>query len=684
MEFDISREWLETNGIGGFASSTIIGCNTRRYHALLCAAVEPPLGRMVLVNKADETITLKNPAGDRHFDLGCNQYPGAVHPTGYRFLQEFSTSPLPRWTYILPASITGASDDLILEKELWMPHGQNSTVMRYTLVSGADVVLSLHPFVTGRDYHHVQRYNTTFNTTCTRGADDDGRRIAMQPYENCPPLVFAHDGDFYEAGAWYYCFEYSIEQERGLEFEEDAYCPGAFVWHLTAGGTALFIVSTTPRQAGAGQEEYSLRQAWRDSQIARREELAARFHNLPDLEPLAPTNDLTKRKIFLSEDRRQYAMRLARAADQFIVRRKDNLHTVIAGYPWFSDWGRDTMIALPGLCLTTGRFYEAASILLSFAKAASQGMIPNRFPDAGETPDYNTVDATLWFFHAAAQYLERSGDWKTVSALYPTLRECIEWHIKGTRYGIRADPNDGLLSGGDATTQLTWMDAKVGDWVVTPRAGKPVEIQALWFNALCTMANFAAHMSDAATNKLCAEWSGKIKANFQAVFWNEECGCLYDCIDGEHKDGAVRPNQIFAVSLSHRLLTSEQEKRVVETVERDLLTPYGLRSLSPHDAGYRGICTGSQWERDGAYHQGTVWSWLMGPFLTAYLHVNTHSAEAGEQARTWLSPLLAHLDEACVNNISEIFDGDAPHHPRGCFAQAWSVAEVLRVLAEEL
>jgi predicted glycogen debranching enzyme len=311
-------------------------------------------------------------------------------------------------------------------------------------------------------------------------------------------------------------------------------------------------------------------------------------------------------------------------------------------------------------------------------------MIPNRFPDAGETPDYNTVDATLWFFHAAAQYLERSGDWKTVTALYPTLRECIEWHIRGTRYGIQADAEDGLLNSGDASTQLTWMDAKVGDWVVTARAGKPVEIQALWYNALCTMAEFAGRMGDGATKTLCEEWSSKIKDSFQSTFWNEASGCLYDHIDGDYRDGAVRPNQIFAVSLPHRLLDNEHEKRIVEAVERDLLTPYGLRSLSPHDSNYRGIYIGNQWDRDGSYHQGTVWSWLIGPFLTAYLRVNDHSTEAREQARAWLSPLLAHLDDACIGSISEIFDGDAPHHPRGCCAQAWSVAEVLRVLAEEL
>ncbi len=339
--------------------------------------------------------------------------------------------------------------------------------------------------------------------------------------------------------------------------------------------------------------------------------------------------------------------RLALAADQFIVQRHDKLHTVLAGYPWFSDWGRDTMIALPGLTLTTKRFDEASSILLSFARAASEGMIPNRFPDHGEIPDYNTVDATLWFFHATAQYLERSGDWKTVGdEIYPVLRECIEWHIKGTRYGIQADESDGLLSSGGGGTQLTWMDAKVGDWVVTPREGKAVEIQALWFNALRNMMDMAERANDKPMKDLCGEWSRKVKSNFTEKFWNADENCLFDYINGQYHDAAIRPNQIFAVSLPHRLLTSDLEKRVVACVQRELLTPHGLRSLSPRDSRYRPIYIGDQWQRDGSYHQGTVWGWLIGPFLTAYLRVNGHSAEAKKQVSIWLEPLIEHLDEA--------------------------------------
>ena len=652
MNFDLSREWLATNGIGGFASSTVLGCNTRRYHALLCAATRPPLGRMVLVNKADETLTV----GDRSFELGCNQYPGAIHPVGYQYLQEFSAAPVPTWTFKVP----GAT----LRKTLWMPHGQNTTVIRYELLEGDAATLSAHPFVTGRDYHGTHHFNHDFNTHCEQSNSLGGCHVALKPYENVPQIVWSHDGIFREGGAWYYNFEYSIEQERGLDFEEDAYCPGAWMWDLTRENPVATWVTSL--------EEHNPAQM-----LATSESEIARLQQLRETAPLSSTG-------FSTDD---LAARLVVSADQFVVQREDGLHTILAGYPWFSDWGRDTMIALPGLCLSTKRFDIARSILLAFAKSSSQGMIPNRFPDAGETPDFNTVDATLWFFHAIARYVEQSGDWETLkNDLYPVLVDSIEWHIKGTRYGIKADERDGLLAAGDSSTQLTWMDAKVGDTVFTPRDGKPVEIQALWYNALRSMMTFAEHLGDEPTKKLCGDWSRRAKANFAPTFWNEDGGYLYDYVssDGHYKNADLRPNQIFAVSLPHRLLTLEQEKRVVAAVQRDLLTPFGLRSLSPHDPKYCGIYIGDQWQRDSSYHQGTVWTWPIGGFFSAYLRVNRQSKAAKAQVRTWMQPLHDHLDQACLNQISEIFDGDAPHTPRGCCAQAWSVGEPLRVLIDEL
>ncbi len=656
MNFD-TREWLVTNGIGGSASSTVVGCNTRRYHALLCAATRPPLGRMVLVNKADETLTI----GEQAFELGCNQYPGAIYPNGFQYLTEFSASPFPTWTY----KVSGA----VLSKTLWMPHGQNATIVRYKLLSGDSAKLSVVPFVTGRDYHGTHRFNADFNTNCAQSATGETRHVTLQPYENCPPIVWSSDGEFAQNGVWNFNIEYSIERERGLDFQEDAWCPGAWNWNLTRENpTALWVTSLEPFDLSQVKTSYP-------NEIARRKALLETAQ-LSDIDSDTRSGAMG-----------YFAQKLALAADQFIVQREDGLHTILAGYPWFSDWGRDTMIALPGLCLSTKRFDLARSILLAFARSASEGMIPNRFPDEGETPDYNTVDATLWFFHAVAQYVERSGDMAFLrDDLYDVLRDSIAWHIEGTRYGIKADERDGMLAAGDSSTQLTWMDAKVGDTVFTPRDGKAVEIQALWFNALRTMSSFASELGDAPTKKLCDSWSRKIKANFAPLFWNEEGKYLYDFVsrDGTYRNADLRPNQIFVVSLPHRLLPLEQEKCVVDAVRRELWTPVGLRSLSPNDPKYRGVYIGDQWQRDSSYHQGTVWTWPIGAFFSAYLRVNKSSVAAKTQVRKWMQPLNKQLDESCLGQINEIFDGDAPHAPRGCFAQAWSVAEVLRVLVDEL
>lgn len=643
MQFDLSREWLETNGIGGFASSTVIGANTRRYHALLCAATRAPQERAILVSKADETLTVFGPSGDTHYELGTNLWPGTVAPEGYHNLAEFQLDPLPRWVYEIPT----ADGTVRLQKTLWMPAEHNTTVVEYALLEGPAAQLAIRPYVTGRDYHSTHRANTHFNT---RPEVSPGI-VAMKPYPGLPWVVFSHEGQFFHDGAWYYDFEWPIEQERGLDCHEDAYAAGTFVLKLEVGQPKHFIVSTSPQSV-------TLSAATKEREIERRTELA---------EGREWTDPQAKLRL---------------GADQFIVRREDGLHTILAGYPWFTDWGRDTMIALPGLCLSTGRYDIARSILLSFAGAMSRGMIPNRFPEAGETPDYNTVDATLWFFHAVSQYGEISGDMETVGNLYPRLVESIEWHLTGTRFGIQADDEDGLLNAGDPNSQLTWMDAKVGDVAFTPRNGKPVEIQALWFNALRFMATASKNLGNEDMAGICAEWSRKIAANFPDLFWNEAEGCLYDCINGETRDPSVRPNQVLAVSLPHRLLPRDRETRVIERVRADLLTPHGLRSLSPKDKRYRGIYKGDQWTRDSSYHQGTVWAWPIGPFLTGYLKVNEYSEAARTQVREWLQPLLKHLDEAGLNSISEIFDGDAPFTPRGCFAQAWSVSEVLRVLED--
>ena len=374
---------------------------------------------------------------------------------------------------------------------------------------------------------------------------------------------------------------------------------------------------------------------------------------------------------------------LTRAADQFVVRRGSGA-TVIAGFHWFSDWGRDTMIALPWLTLATGRYDDARGMLLAFAESVDRGMLPNRFPDAGETPEYNTVDATLWFFEAVRAFAAHTEDYDFLrTRLYPVLTDIIAWHVRGTRYGIRMD-TDGLLLAGEPGVQLTWMDAKIDGWVVTPRCGKPVEIQALWYNALRTMEDLARASGDQSNVSYYKELAGRARSAFAQLFWNESAGCLCDVVSGETRDGSIRPNQILAVSLFHSMLSGEKARAVVAVVERDLLTPYGLRSLAPSDGKYRGRYEGDPHSRDSAYHQGTVWPWLMGPFLTGYLKVNDRSAKARKQAAEWLTETRRFIQDEGVGQIPEVFDSDAPRRPGGCLAQAWSVAESLRLSVEEI
>ena len=632
------NEWLATNGSGAFASGSVAGAVTRRYHAFLCAAIDGPQDRRVLVTKIEETVHHHGKATA----LSTNFWPHEISPRGDQFLNHFALDPLPRWSYGVPTDDGG----IVIEKTVWMVPNQNISVARYELQSGSACELQVRAFLAPRSYHSQQRENADFDKHLQISADQSA--VSMRPYDAMPPIHLASGGRFCADENWYRNFQWPIEAERGLDSSEDAFCPGYFCLSLQVGEPQFVVASTDAIDLASAASS-----------------LVAVIE--------------TKRKL-ASDDAESAGGRLRLAADQFIVRRADGLHTVLAGYPWFTDWGRDTMIALPGLCLTTKRFDIAASILRSFAGAMSQGMIPNRFPEGNETPDYNTVDGTLWFFHAVFQYGHISGDWQTVRELYPKLVESIEWHLAGTRFGIVADDDDGMLRAGDANSQLTWMDAKIGEVAFTPRSGKAVEIQALWFNALCEMASWGRCFDDHNTAAICTEWSRKVAGHFADAFWNEAENCLYDCVDDNGKDGAIRPNQIFAVSLPHHLLDAPQQKSVVEVVQRELLTPVGLRSLSPRDSRYRGRYEGDAWQRDSAYHQGTVWGWLLGPFLEAYLTVHGADDEAAKaQVKAWLQPMIAHLDVAGLGSISEIFDGDVPHAPRGCYAQAWSVAETLRM-----
>ncbi|HZS28046.1 MAG TPA: amylo-alpha-1,6-glucosidase [Candidatus Angelobacter sp.] len=640
FEAGLSREWLETNGLGGFACGTITGANTRRYHGLLTAALNPPGGRMLLLAKLEETLVL----GERRINLSTNEYVGAIHPEGYRTLTGFRLDPFPTWTF--------AAEGVVLEKVVFMPIGSNTVQVEYKLLqapAGIEPLLEIRPLIAFRDSSATTHENSALNPTFV----NDPNSASVQPYAGLPALHFAHNAaQLWPQGFWYRNFLYRVERDRGLDFQEDLFNPFVLSWNLSRMPCAQVIASTQ-------QYDIHTADAVRNAEIARRKKLAS----------ASPVDDPLVRALTI-------------AADQFLVRRGKEW-TVIAGYPWFTDWGRDTMISLPGLTLFTGREDIARSILRNFARYADMGMLPNRFADSGAA-EFNTVDAALWFFEATRAYAAATNDYDFIrEELYSVSTQMIDWHIKGTRYNIKI-AEDGLLSAGAPGVQLTWMDAKIGDHVITPRSGKPVEIQALWYNALRIMEDLAARFGDDPLQKKYSAMASLASETFNRVFWNEGAHCLYDVVDGDSSDASLRPNQIFAVGLHYSMLSAERSRAVVEIVQRELLTPVGLRTLDRSDPCYRATYEGGQVSRDSAYHQGTVWAWLLGPFISAYVRVNGGTAQSSAQARDLLRGIEQHLTEAGLGQISEIFDADPPHHPRGCFAQAWSVAEILRVLCEDI
>jgi predicted glycogen debranching enzyme len=645
----LGREWLVTNGIGGFAAGTISQANTRRYHGLLVGSLKPPVDRVVMVAKADVTIGYRG----RHFQLGCNEFAdGTIAPQGFLHIGEFRLDDhVPTWTYVC--------SDAVLEQRIWMADGRNTTYMSFKLcAASAPVEFELNPLCTYRDYHSHTQGGWSMDVQA------EPRGCAVTAFAGARPYRLLLDrGEFVASPGWYWRFRHRAEAERGLDETEDLLRPGTFRARLAPGESLSFIVTAETAE--------------------------------PDAAPLAAERDSQRRLSLLQaapKDAPAWIRQLTLAADQFIVGRAKSTaggttsltgKTVIAGYPWFSDWGRDTMIALPGLAIATGRHADAASILRTFAQHTSQGMLPNRFPDGGEPPEYNTVDAGLWYFHAVATYIEATNDQTFLRDVYPTLKDIIDWHQRGTRYSIHVDPADGLLHAGEVGVQLTWMDAKIGTWVVTPRVGKPVEINALWHFALARMADWAHALQDRSGAAAYLEAAKRVAATFADTFWFEDGGYLYDVVDGpddptnaggRHVDTSLRPNQIFAVSLGSNLLDPDRARAVVDTCSRELLTPVGLRSLSPSDSRYAGLYSGGPASRDAIYHQGTVWSWLLGPFALAHYRVYGNS----QHANALLEGIAGHLDDACLGTISEILDGDAPHQPRGCFAQAWGVSETLR------
>ncbi len=676
----VRREWLVTNGLGGYASGTLSGIATRRYHGLLVAALPAPVGRMLMLGQLSEVLRLPSGLIVR---LGGDRLGGAAfEPPGAGHLREFRLEAgLPIWRYEV--------GDYAVEKRVFLAHLQNTAHVLYRLCAGPEAVrLEIHPTVHFRP--HDAPVSTPLGTPYVLTAAD-GRYELASAWPALPPLrlwLAGAEPTFTVAGRRIPGVHYELEARRGYEASGELWCPGFFGADLAAGEEAALIASTDP---------------W--------ETLLA----LRPREALAAETERRERLVAQADPRARAGTpaELALAADQFVIApgrsedaarahaAGDEPRSVIAGYHWFTDWGRDTMISLEGLTLATGRHAEAGYILRTFARHVRDGLIPNLFPEGGREGRYHTADASLWFFHALDRYLAATGDEATLWLLLPVLVDIVEHHVAGTRFGIRVDPEDGLLHQGAEGYQLTWMDAKVDDWVVTPRRGKAVEINALWYNALCLLEGWlrreaaagAAAAGEAAGESAAAAGHGAVpgaagraerigalarraRESFNRRFWYAAGGHLYDVVDGEHGDDpACRPNQVFAISLPHPVLARERWLPVFDTIRRRLLTPVGLRSLAPGEPDYKPTYDGDLRARDAAYHQGTIWAWLIGPFVDARLRLFPDDP-AG--AHALLAAFVPHLGEGCLGSIAEIFDAEAPWTPRGCVAQAWSVAEVLR------
>jgi len=639
-----SREWLCANGLGGFASGTVAGLPTRRYHGLLVAALAPPVGRTVLVSGLQEWVEY----GGRTWALATNRWAdGTIAPDGYRLIESFhrdGTTPV--WRY--------ACADALIEKRLWMEPGANTTYVRYhVLRSSGPVAIEARALVSYRDYHA-----TTRGPGWRMAVDRVEHGLRVTAFDGGRPVLLLAAGAQCEAvHDWYVGFRLIAEEARGLDALDDSLHAGTFRATLEPGRELTLVLSTELARDVDG------RAAWQRRRAHEADVLLA-------WQKVRPTGEETP----------AWIERLVLAADQFLVSRPvagdPSGLSVIAGYHWFGDWGRDTMIALPGLTLATGRMDAARRILATFARFVDGGMLPNVFPDAAAQPEYNTVDAALWYIEAVRAYHAVTGDSAALREMFPALEAIARGYAAGTRYGIRVDPTDGLVTAGVPGVQLTWMDARVGDRVVTPRIGKPVEINALWYNALVAMAHLAGRLGLATE-----EWEAMAEqaATGFTRFWNAAAGHCYDVIDGpDGNEATLRPNQILAVSLPASPLSPERQRRVVEVCARHLLTSHGLRSLAPGEPGYQPRYGGTPSERDGAYHQGTVWAWLLGPFALA--HHRVHGDR--EMARSFLEPMAQHLTDHGLGSIAEVFDAEAPFAPNGCIAQAWSVAETLRAWCE--
>lgn len=640
------REWLETDGLGGYASGTVGGARTRRYHGLLLAATRPPTERRLLVNGLEEHLVT---ATDRVAISTQHYAPDVLAPRGFTHLHEFHLYPWPTWIYSLTLS---DGREVTIEREIFIPRGRPAVVVSWRLLSGDPISLEVRPLLSGRDIHVLHHRNPTLDPTCRPDKD----RLSWQPYADLPRVFAGHSGEYRHAPEWYHQFHYAVEKERGLDHVEDLWSPGVLAFRLRPGGSRASVVFTTDGKARL------------DANGWRRRELKARGgeHAVP----------------------RTMTEELERNAVHYLVRRGKGA-TVCAGYPWFTDWGRDTFLSMRGLCLATGRFDEARHILVEWARTVDRGMLPNRFPDEGGQPEYNSVDASLWYVVVAHEYLQRTG-YKDLPRLLPAVKALMAGYRDGTRFGIGMDA-DGLVRAGEPGSQLTWMDAKFEEDCFSPRIGKPVEIQALWIRALEAVIDLETRAGSSpsrsprsgAATRQDEPWKrilAKARSSFRKRFWNAKTKALYDVLDGpDGDDPTIRPNQLVAIALCDGLLPRARAKAAVETCARFLLVPFALRTL-PRGDGYFGLYTGGRRERDAAYHNGTAWPWLLGPYIEAWVRTQPTGARSRAEARKLLEPLDRHLADAGLGHVSEVVDGDGPHEPRGCPWQAWSLAEPLRLL----
>ena len=628
-------EWLESNTTGGYAMGTVAGLNTRRYHGLLVSALDPPTMRYVMLSSLEEEVEIDG----QTYQISTHQFKDGLHGKGYELLDLFRLDPFPAWEWTLgPNTFT---------KRLFLVKGKPAAIVQYICEKSCTV--RVRPLLAFRDYHNLMQVNDLLNDNIERARD----HFRMTPYPGLPSLTvyFGDKASFTPAGEWKRGFDYFMETERGMDAQEDLFCPGEIALHVDGGNVGWIAADLTGEDGYDEHKVKDLTEQYRNKQVV---------GNTP------------------------FEARLTAAADQFRAFRRDGRPTLLAGFPWFASWGRDAMVGLPGLVITRGFFDEAKGILEGFLMHLNQGLIPNHFPNIG-APTYNTIDATLWMFQAVWSYVQCGGGMEWVkNVFYPVAKTIITWHERGTLYEIHVDPEDGLLAGGVEGTMLTWMDAKVGDWVVTPRRGKPIEVNALWYNALRIMLHWATELEDLEYGHKIREMAKRAQSGFQK-FWNPTLNCCYDVIEEDGAlDDKIRPNQVIAASLPFPLLDEKQRQAVMLLAKEKLLTPVGLRSLSPDDPDYRPRYEGDRHKRDGAYHNGTVWAWLIGPYITGYLRAFGKSTENIAYCRGLVDNFEPQVLTFGLGSIAEIFDGDPPHCPRGCVAQAWSVAELLRVLRSEL